>query len=88
MYDVLVVDNGSPDDTASMVRKMQTVYPNLQLIRSRENLMFSSGCNLGIVASKSEYVVLLNNDTVVSDKWLDYLIEPLRQDIHYRSYWT
>ncbi|WP_315688813.1 glycosyltransferase [Limnospira sp. PMC 1306.21] len=81
LYDVLVVDNGSPDDTASMVRKMQTVYPNLQLIRSRENLMFSSGCNLGIVASKSEYVVLLNNDTVVSDKWLDYLIEPLRQDI-------
>ncbi|TVR12243.1 MAG: glycosyltransferase [Phormidium sp. GEM2.Bin31] len=80
-YEVLVVDNGSPDETASMVREMQAVYPNLQLIRSRKNVMFASGCNLGIVASEGEYIVLLNNDTVVSANWLDNLIEPLREDI-------
>jgi len=79
-FEVIIVNNGSPDNTASMVRDMQQVYPNLQLLSSQENLMFSLGCDLGVIASKGEYIVLLNNDTEVSENWLSSLIEPLRQN--------
>ncbi|AFZ45406.1 glycosyl transferase family 2 [Halothece sp. PCC 7418] len=78
-FDVLIMDNGSPDNTASMVTDMQQTYPNLKLFSSKQNLMFSLGCNIGVIASTGEYIVLLNNDTVVSKNWLSSLIEPLQK---------
>lgn len=70
-YLVHVVDNASTDRSIQMVRSK---FPEVKVIRSRHNLGYAGGCNLGIQSSESEYVLLLNNDAVVSPDWLEPLV--------------
>lgn len=59
---VIVVDNGSSDDTCGIIA---TEYPWVQLIRSKENVGFGRGNNIGIraaLALNARYVLLLNQD--------------------------
>ncbi len=63
--DVLVVDNGSRDNSVELIR---SAFPNLQLIELPENLGFSGGYNAGIreaLKGDSTFIFILNNDTVV-----------------------
>lgn len=62
--EVIVVDNGSTEDEASILRER---YPNIQAIRSEKNLGFAGGNNLGIKAAKGKYIFLINNDTIFKD---------------------
>ena len=59
--EVIVVDNGSRVDEASM---LQTRFPYIKAIRSDENLGFAGGNNLGIKVANGKYLYLINNDTV------------------------
>ena len=59
--EVIVVDNGSREDEASM---LQTRYPHIKAIRSDQNLGFAGGNNLGIKVANGKYLYLINNDTV------------------------
>lgn len=70
----VLVDNGSKDD--SLVR-IRVQYPAVEVIENGENLGFSAANNRGIeyaLAQGAEYVLLLNNDTVVAPDFLEPLI--------------
>jgi GT2 family glycosyltransferase len=62
--EIIVVDNGSADDSCAM---MQQRFPEVQLIRNTENLGFPKGNNIGVAAAKGEYLCILNPDTVVAE---------------------
>ena len=62
--EVIVVDNGSTKDEASI---LTTRYPHITAIRSDQNLGFAGGNNLGIKTAKGKYLYLINNDTVFKD---------------------
>ena len=71
----IVVDNGSTDGTAEAVRER---FPRVLLLRSNENLGFAEGNNVGLraaFAAGADYVLLLNNDTVVDPGLLRALVE-------------
>ncbi|HHS12618.1 MAG TPA: glycosyltransferase family 2 protein [bacterium] len=72
VIEVLVVDNGSTDRSVSMVR---SEFPGVRIVRSRKNLGFAAGCNLGIRASGTPFIALLNNDAEVTPGWLNPLIQ-------------
>jgi len=72
--EVIVVDNGSHENEASM---LQTKYPHIKAIRSDHNLGFAGGNNLGIKAAKGEYLYLINNDTVFKNFNPEVLIKRL-----------
>jgi len=79
-YRVIVVDNGSSDDSASRIQRMFS-WP--ELIMAGENRGFSAGCNIGIrraLAEKTDYVWLLNTDTRVGPGALDALVEKAESD--------
>ena len=59
--EVIVVDNGSQEDEASILQKR---YPTIKVIRSDRNLGFAGGNNLGIKAARGRYLYLINNDTI------------------------
>lgn len=69
--EVLVVDNGSTDGSVSMMRRE---FPEVRIIRSPKNLGFAAGCNLGIRASDTPFIALLNNDAEVTPGWLIPLV--------------
>ncbi|MEE9170187.1 MAG: glycosyltransferase [bacterium] len=74
-HEVIIVDNGSTDETPELLRKYKTSHGNVRVITNPENLGFAPGNNQGISAASGEYVLLLNNDTVVTDGWLDGLLK-------------
>jgi radical SAM superfamily enzyme YgiQ (UPF0313 family)/GT2 family glycosyltransferase len=76
-YRVIWVDNASND--TSKVEKVISKMPFLR-IDMPKNEGFVSAVNKGIKASNADYICLLNNDTVVSDRWLEKLINSLKKN--------
>ncbi|MGW8181459.1 MAG: glycosyltransferase family 2 protein, partial [bacterium] len=72
-HEVIVVDNGSTDNSVSWVKGR---YPWVTLVELAENLGFGEGNNRGVEAASHDIVVLLNNDMIVSTGFLDPLLEP------------
>ena len=60
--EVIVVDNASAQDEATII---EARYPQVKVIRSKENLGFAGGNNLGIKAAQGMYLFFLNNDTIL-----------------------
>ena len=71
-FEVIVVDNGSTDQSVEVAARE---FPEAIIVRNERNLGFSIGNNIGIGRSKGEYLVLLNNDTVVHPDWLRELVK-------------
>ena len=63
--EVIVVDNASHEDEASIIEQR---YPLVKVVRSDKNLGFAGGNNLGIQAAKGKYLYFINNDTVLRCK--------------------
>ncbi len=60
--EVIVVDNASIEDEATIIVQR---YPQVIVIRSKENLGFAGGNNLGIKAAHGKYLFFINNDTIL-----------------------
>ena len=60
--EVIVVDNASTQEEANVIKER---YPQVKVIRSKENLGFAGGNNLGIKAAQGKYLFFLNNDTLL-----------------------
>lgn len=76
-FETIVVDNGSQDNSCEVVNHFT---PWVKLIAMDYNTGFSGAANIGIKASQGEFVVLLNNDTVIADGFLEELIHCIEQD--------
>ena len=79
-HEVIFVDNASTDGTVAYLRNLVRERPNYQLIENHENKGFAAGNNQGVAVASSEFVMLLNNDVLVSDGWLEGLAESLERD--------
>ena len=77
--EVIVVDNGSTDGTPDYLRHAEREYPGLKVILNERNLGFAAANNQGLAAATGEYLVLLNNDTIVARGWLSALIRHLHR---------
>ncbi len=78
-FDVLVIDNGSEDNSVKILRDYQkTTNLKLVLIENSSNKGFSGGCSDAFIWAQKkgvEYVLLLNNDTEVDTLFLDSLVQ-------------
>lgn len=73
-YEIIVIDNASREDEAKKIKKR---YPSVITLRSKTNLGFSGGNNLGIKLAKGKYIFLINNDTYIETDGFEALIERL-----------
>lgn len=76
-FETLVVDNHSEDGSVDFIRER---YPEVRLIVHEENLGFTGGVNAGIEASRSPFVLLLNNDTECDPHFVKALLEAVQAD--------
>lgn len=71
-YKVIVVDNGSTDGTAEMLKD----FPEVEVIRNEENEGFVKAVNKGILAADEDSdIVIANNDILVGNRWLEKMTE-------------
>ena len=77
---VLVVDNNSSDKTSENIKKD---FPEFNILTLSKNLKFSGGNNEGVNhlnPEKNDFIIFLNNDTIVSKNFVKKLINPLLED--------
>ena len=70
-FDVIIVDNASSDDS---IRWLSDNYPDVHIIALSENTGFAAAVNVGICHSKSPYIMVLNNDTILAPDCIANLI--------------
>lgn len=76
-YEVIIVDNDSKDETPSYLKELDEQYEQIKVILNGENSGFAGGNNIGIREAQGEYIILLNNDTLVTRGWINGLIKHL-----------
>ena len=74
-HDIVVVDNASRDGSVEAVRAQ---WPGVQVIALDTNVGFPAGNNAAIRATSSEFVLLLNSDTIVPEGAIELLVGELR----------
>ena len=77
--EIFVVDNSSKDNTCEAVLQQ---FPNVQLIQNTENAGFAKACNQAIRQAQSEYILLLNPDTMLREDTLSKVIAYMNEHAH------
>ena len=73
--EVIVIDNGTTDGTGIDLAGVQYVAPvRVTVVDKAQNLGFPAAINQGLNVARGDYLVLLNNDSVATDGWLNQLI--------------
>lgn len=70
-FKIIMVDNNSSDNSVELISKE---FPHVEIIQTGKNLGFAGGVNIGTNASDSEYILLLNPDTVILDNAIDQIM--------------
>ncbi|RKE74148.1 ADP-heptose:LPS heptosyltransferase [Pseudorhodoplanes sinuspersici] len=79
-FEVVIVDNGSGNVVKERLASISRDHPNVRLVSLASNLNFAIGCNVGAAISSGEYLVFLNNDTLVTSRWLEQLLLALKSN--------
>lgn len=74
--EIIINDNNSKDNSKEVIKK----YGDVILIQSKDNYGFAGGNNIAVKKAKGKYVLLLNTDTVVTNDFLEKLVESMETD--------
>lgn len=75
-YEIIVVDNQSIDGTRDWLLEQEDV----RVVLNDDNAGFPRGCNQGIELARGDYILLLNNDTIVTPRWLANMLACFAKD--------
>ncbi|MBM4145211.1 MAG: glycosyltransferase [Nitrospira sp.] len=78
-HEIIIVDNNSTDGTLGYLRDYMKARANLRVISNNSNRGFAGGNNQGISLAHGSYILLLNNDTVVTQGWLSRMLNVLER---------
>jgi GT2 family glycosyltransferase len=77
--ELIIVDNASTDETPAFLRQYASDHPSSTVILNEQNVGFAAGNNVGLRAATGDFLIMLNNDTYVTDGWVHGLIRHFRQ---------
>ena len=78
--EIIVIDDDSEDGTAFEMMKYTSSYSNIKYYKNDVNSGFSRSCNYGSRLAQGECLVFLNNDTRVTEGWLEHLTATIKKD--------
>lgn len=81
-FEVIVVDDGSTDDTAEMIAQLLGEHGGLRLqfLRNERNIGANPSRNRGIAAARGEFVAFLDSDCIAEPEWLERLVPVFADD--------
>ena len=79
-FEIIIVDNASSDGSIEFLNKYFSNNPKIKIIKADNNFGFAGGNNYGLKYATGDYIVLLNNDTIVDSDWLKYLVEVIERE--------
>ena len=75
--EIIVADNASTD---SSLEWLDANYPNITILKGNQNLGFAGGYNFFLSQIEADYYVLLNSDVLVSQTWIEPVVELMEND--------
>ena len=79
-FEVIVIDNASTDETPIWLKNYSKTHDNLKIILNLNNIGFAGGNNQAAREASGEYLIFLNNDTVVTHGWIERLLAHFEDD--------
>lgn len=79
-YEVILVNDGSPDNSANIIDKYNHLYPDATVVVNKENGGLSSARNAGMAVAKGEYIALIDSDDYISSDALRSLYLSAKAD--------
>lgn len=76
--EIIAIDNASTDKTPEII---ENTFRDIHIIRNRKNIGFGRANNIGIKKSNAEYVVFLNQDSLVDKNWLAVLVKTMEDHV-------
>ena len=73
-HEIILIDNGSADGSADLVKKE---FPWVKLIELSRNYGHSFACNVAFREAENDYVLLMDSDTVVTGNWIEPLVKKM-----------
>lgn len=79
-FEIILVDNNSNDDSLAVVKShLKEFRGRLKVVSLKSNMGFAAGNNVGLSYAKGDYVLFLNNDTIVTSEWLSELVKTMKK---------
>lgn len=78
-HEIIVIDNASTDKTRAKLTNRSATQENLIIHHNKGNRSYAAACNQGISEARGEFVVVLNNDVVVTDGWLGKMLSAIER---------
>ena len=79
-FEIVVVDDGSEDDTPSVCEMLSREMPNLRYVTAGRNMGVPYATNLGIRSSKGDYVIFTDDDCIPREDWVERMKEALGRE--------
>jgi GT2 family glycosyltransferase len=79
-FEVVVVDNASQDETPAWLTSYAKTHPNLRVLLNTDNRGFAGGNNQAAHEATGEFLIFLNNDTIVTWGWIERLLAHIKND--------
>lgn len=79
--DITLINDKSDDETTEYLRKLNKKNPKYKLIENETNMQFVRTCNKGMTCVDGDIIVLLNNDTLMPQKWEKRILECFNSDV-------
>lgn len=79
-YEIIIVDDGSTDDSVRAIEEFVKRHKNIALIKNEKNRGFSSSVNKGAIEAKGEYLVLLNTDVYPKENFFAASLKDLKDN--------
>lgn len=76
-FDIVVIDNQSDDLSVDFIKEW---YPEIKVVELSKNYGFADGYNKGLKDVNTDYVVIINSDVLVTENWLDPIIDAFEKD--------
>jgi len=79
-FELIIVDNGSNRETVDYLKELSAKDERIKVIFNEDNLGFPKGVNRALKTAKGKYILIANNDIIVTEGWLERMIEVAEAD--------
>ena len=76
-FELIIIDNGSTDNTRIYLDFLVSSYKNVFFGTLKKNMGFAVAVNVALPKAKGKYIILLNNDTLVTPGWADSMVSAI-----------
>jgi glycosyltransferase involved in cell wall biosynthesis len=79
-YEIIVINDGSKDDSLQILHEYRNQHPDKIRVYDQENQGVAKTRNSGIIYSKGEYIMFVDNDDYVDREYISTFVEEIEKN--------